>query len=167
MTAAGRSRLLVLLASLLLGVTLCLAVGGPADAQTATTAPPVATTAPAVSTTVARAGDEGSTRTVNRIVAVFVALAVVLVGLAVWFWRATRPVPRHLDGLDLMGTRRWRQGGSAERSALLAPVHERRGEEGGAELDQPESEPLVADVGPGDDAADVADVAEEPTPRAS
>jgi hypothetical protein len=154
MTAAGRSRFLLLLAALLLGVML-LAVAGRADAQTATTTP--ATTAPpAPSTTAATAGDEASTRTVNRIVLVLVLFAIVLVGMAIWFWRATKPVPRHLDGLDMMGTRRWREGGAPERSALLAPVHERRSEE--------RDDDLIAAPDP---AAEPDEPEEEPTPRAS
>lgn len=157
MTAAGRSRLHVLFAALLLGVVL-LAVAGRADAQTATTAPPRTTAAPAP-TTSATAGDEASTRTVNRIVLVLVVFAVLLVGMAIWFWRSTKPVPRHLDGLDVMGTRRWREGDSATRSTLLAPVHERRSDERDVDLIA-EPEPVAA--------AGVADeVEEEPTPRAS
>ena len=161
MTAAGRSRPLVLLVALILALVFGVGAGGRASAQTATTAPAATTAAPAVSTTVATAGDTASTRTVNRIVAVLMAFAVILVGLAIWFWRATKPVPRHLDGLDMMGTRRWRQGGPAERSTLLAPVHERRGEEDGADrADEPEAEPVVA-------ADEAEDEAVEPTPRAS
>lgn len=167
MTAAGRSRLLVLLGSLLLG-SLLLALAGRADAQTATTAPTATTATPAPTTTVATAGDEASTRTVNRIVLVLVAFAVLLVGMAIWFWRSTKPVPRHLDGLDVMGTRRWREGDPATRSTLLAPVHERRSDERDDDLiaepePVPEEEPVAAA-----DAADAADEArEEPTPRAS
>jgi hypothetical protein len=167
MTAAGWSRPLVLLVALFLAVALCVGALGRASAQTATTAP-ASTAAPAVSTTVPSAGDAASTRTVNRIVAVLAAFAVVLLGLAIWFWRATTPVPRHLDGLDMMGTRRWRQGGPAERSTLLAPVHERRGEEDGADQaaePEPTPEPFVA----ADEAEDEADAEaeQEPTPRAS
>ena len=135
MLAVGRSPLLALCVTLALMTALALLVSGPADAQTSTTVAPVpaapvaATTAVAVTTTVPKAGDAASTRTVNRIVAVLVGLAVVLLGVAVWFWRSTKPVPRHLDGLDLMGTRPWQDAGPGGRSALLAPVHERRGEE--------------------------------------
>jgi hypothetical protein len=159
MTAAGRSRLLVLLASLL---PVLLAVAGPADAQTPTTAPSAMTAAPAPTTTVATAGDEASTRTVNRIVTVLVSFAILLLGMAIWFWRATKPVPRHLDGLDIMGSRRWRESVPAERATLLAPVHERRSDERDDDLiaepvPEPAVEPAVAD----------ADAEEEPTPRAS
>jgi hypothetical protein len=149
----------VLLAPLLLGMVL-LVLAGRAEAQTATTAPPAATAAPAPSTTAATAGDAASTRTVNRIVAILLALAVVLVGVAIWFWRATKPVARHLDGLDVMGTRRWHRSGSGERSTLLAPVHERRAESDADDVvaePQSEVEPVEAGV----------DAEEEPTPRAS
>ena len=135
MSAAGRFLLLALCVTLALMMALALLVSGPADAQTSTTVAPIpaapvaATTAVAVTTTVPKAGDAASTRTVNRIVAVLVGLAVVLLGVAVWFWRSTKPVPRHLDGLDLMGTRPWQDADPGGRSALLAPVHERRGEE--------------------------------------
>jgi hypothetical protein len=161
MTAAGRSRLHVFFAALLLGVVF-VAIAGPADAQTATTVPPATTAAPAPSTTVVTAGDEASTRTVKRIVLVLVLFAIVLVGMAIWFWRATKPVPRHLDGLDMMGSRRWREGGPPERSALLAPVHERRSDERDGDLIAEPEEPVAAVSGSESDEAE-----DEPTPRAS
>jgi len=150
MTAAGRSRLLLLLAPVLVCVVILLGAGSRAGAQTSSIASGVTA---ASSTTAATAGDDGSTRTVNRIVAVLVAFAVVLVGVAIWFWRATKPVPRHLDALDLMATRRWREGGSAQRSALLAPVHERRGDERDDDI-MAEPEVVAAEAG--------ADAEEEP-----
>jgi hypothetical protein len=172
MTAAGRSRLLLVFASLLLGVVVSVAAGGPVSGQTNTTAPAVTAAAAAPSTTAATAGDEGSTRTVNRIVAVLIGLAIVLVGVAIWFWRATKPTPRHLDALDMMGTRRWREGGPGERSVLLAPVHERRAE-ALDEVAEPEPVAAVTPVAPAasvlapDEVEDVNDAEEEPTPRAS
>src|SRR5215207_10722715 len=152
MTAAGRSRLLLLLAPVLVGVVILLGAGSRAGAQTSSIASGVTA---ASSTTAATAGDDGSTRTVNRIVAVLVAFAVVLVGVAIWFWRATKPVARHLDGLDVMATRKWREGGSAQRSALLAPVHERRGEERDELVAEPEPEFVAVE-------AEAAEVDEEP-----
>jgi hypothetical protein len=71
---------------------------------------------------------------VNRIVGALVFFAVALLVLGAWFWRVTKPVPRHLEALDAMGSRSWRRGGSGERAALLAPVHERRGEAREADL---------------------------------
>jgi hypothetical protein len=77
----------------------------------------------------------------------------------------TRPLPRHLDGLDLIGTRRWREGGSAQRATLLAPVHERRAEPGEEDV-RPEPEPVPVAAEPVGPAADD-EAEEEPTPRAS
>ena len=158
MTVAGRSRLLLLLVPVILGVMILvgpslLGAGARAGAQTNPTGPPVTTVALGSSTTAASAGDAASTRTVNRIVAVLITFAVVLVWVAIWFWRATKPVPRHLDALDLMATRRWREGGSAQRSALLAPVHERRGDERDDDI-MAEPEVVAAEAG--------ADAEEEP-----
>jgi hypothetical protein len=110
-----------------------LALGGVATvaAQT-TTAPPASTSAnsvPATATTAApTTGDAKSSRTVNRIVLALLSLAGLLAILAIWLWRATKPKPSHLDGLDAMGSRRWRAASPEGRAALLAPVHERRGE---------------------------------------
>jgi hypothetical protein len=159
----------LLLAAALAVVLACGLTSGltaPASAQTATTAagrPGAATPAAAVpaspavpaslaaapATSAPSAGDDASTRTVDRIVAVLVAFALLLLGLAVWFWFATRPVPRHLDALDAMGSRPWMQAGPAERSAMLAPVHERRGERRDDEVIAP-PEPADAE---GQDAA--------------
>jgi hypothetical protein len=158
-----------LFASVLLGVVVLGAAGGRAFAQTNTTAPAVTAAAPAPSTTAASAGDEASTRTVNRIVAVLVAFAIVLVGVALWFWRATKPTPRHLDGLDMLGTRRWRQAGPADRSVLLAPVHQRRGEADGADV-AADPEPVratAAEVDEVNEVEDIEDAEHQPTPRAS
>jgi hypothetical protein len=115
-------------------IVLIVLVGGvAAGAQTGTTTPPAATTAlaggaPSPSTTAARAGDTQSSRTVNRIVLALLALGGLLAVLAIWLWRITKPKPNHLDGLDAMGSRRWRAASPERRAALLAPVHERRGE---------------------------------------
>jgi hypothetical protein len=156
----------LLFAPVLLGVVVLSAAGGRASAQTNTTAPAVTAAAPAPSTTAASAGDEASTRTVNRIVAVLVAFAIILVGLAIWFWRATKPTPRHLDGLDMMGTRRWRQADPADRSVLLAPVHERRGEADSADV-MAEPEPVGAAADEVAEVADIENAEDETTPRAS
>src|SRR4051812_33615321 len=87
MPAVGRSRLLLAVVPVLLGVVLFVA-GGRADAQTGTTTPSATTPASAAPTTTASAGDSASTRTVNRIVAGLIALAALLAGTAIWFWRA-------------------------------------------------------------------------------
>ena len=97
-----------------------------AHAQSATSAPvPVAS---AAVTTAARAGDTASSRTVNRIVLALLAMAGLLAILTVWLWRVSKPKPNHLDGLDAMGSRRWRTAAPERRAAILGPVHLRRGE---------------------------------------
>jgi hypothetical protein len=119
------------LRQLILGVlatTLLITVGGGAraQAQSATSAPVPVATAPAA--TGARAGDTASSRTVNRIVLALLAMAGLLAILALWLWRTSKPKPNHLDGLDAMGSRRWRSATPERRAAILGPVHLRRGE---------------------------------------
>jgi hypothetical protein len=119
------------LRQLILGVlvaALVITVGSAstAHAQSATSAP--APVASAVVTTVARTGDTASSRTVNRIVLALLAMAGLLAILTVWLWRASKPKPNHLDGLDAMGSRRWRTAAPERRAAILGPVHLRRGE---------------------------------------
>src|SRR5215211_5468151 len=93
MPAAGR----ILVVTMLVTAALSFAAR-PAAARAQATSTP--TTVGASTSTPVVAGDDASTRTVSRIVAVLVAFAVVLAGLAIWFWRATKPAPDHLDGLD-------------------------------------------------------------------
>jgi hypothetical protein len=50
-----------------------------------------------------------------------------LIALMVWFWRATRPIPAYLEGLDLMRTRRWRRAGGPRREMMLDVLRMRRG----------------------------------------
>lgn len=57
----------------------------------------------------AAVGDPDANRTVTSIIVLLVALGVILVVLAVWLRRATRPDPRSLAPLELMGQRRWRR----------------------------------------------------------
>jgi len=134
----------VLLGLLLSAAGLALAGVAPAAAQT-TIAPPAATSAPAAEATATTAapttGDTRSSRTVNRIVLALLSLAGLLAILGIWLWRTTKPKPSHLDGLDAMGSRRWRAASPEGRAALLAPVHERRGE---IRDDQVIAEPDVA-----------------------
>jgi hypothetical protein len=172
MPAALRRVTLGVLLTVLIVLVGCVAAG----AQTATTTPPAATTSPAGaaarSTTVATPGDTQSSRTVNRIVLALLALGGLLAVLTFWLWRTTKPKPNHLDGLDSMGTRRWRAASSERRAALLAPVHERRGDIRDEDLiaaPETNGDEAPAAVGPEADepAAQVADepaapVAEEP-----
>jgi hypothetical protein len=106
--------------------------GATAAAQTTST-PPAATSAATsgsagATTSASAAGDKQSSRTVNRIVLALLSLAGLLTILGFWLWRTTKPKPAYLDGLDAMGSRRWRSATPEGRAAILAPVHERRGE---------------------------------------
>jgi hypothetical protein len=138
MQVAVRSAIAVLVVSVLAVVASVL----PAAAQTTgTPAPSVATGA---ATTAPSAGDTQSSRTVNRIVLALLALAALLLVLAVWLWRTTKPVPSHLDGLDAMGTRRWRNASGEDRASMLAPAHARRSDLRDEELIAPADDDLVA-----------------------
>ncbi|HEY1279564.1 MAG TPA: hypothetical protein VGF22_07840 [Acidimicrobiales bacterium] len=119
------------LRQLMLGVlvaTLVIVVGSAATAyaQSATSAP--APVAPAPATTIEPTGDTVSSRTVNRIVLALLAMAGLLAILTFWLWRVSKPKANHLDGLDAMGSRRWRAATPERRAAILGPVHLRRGE---------------------------------------
>lgn len=106
----------------------------------APTAPPtVATTLPlptqsttlspitAPATTAAPINDAKATRLVNRVVLALVGLALLVAFLTFWYWRATKPVPPALDGLDLLSTRKWLRGKPEKRARLLAEFHAKRG----------------------------------------
>ncbi len=138
MQVAVRSAIAVVVVSVLAVAAFVL----PAAAQTSGTPVPAAATGAA--TTAPTAGDTGSSRTVNRIVLALLALAALLLVLAIWLWRTTKPVPSHLDGLDAMGTRRWRGASDEERASMLAPVHERRSELRDEDLIAPPEGELVA-----------------------
>lgn len=71
--------------------------------------------------------DPASTRTVNRIIAALLVLGVVLLGVTVWFWVATRPLHPSLEGLDLMSSRRWSHADSGKQQRMLDKVHNGRG----------------------------------------
>jgi hypothetical protein len=200
MRSAGRDArgaILRLVAVTVLAAAASLAHAGVSSAQTATTVPIVATAAQAPTatagsgsagsaglagsaapgsvtsasaTTTAKAGDNASTRTVNRIIGVLVFFGVALLALAAWFWWATKPVPRHLDALDAMSSRSWRQAGAAERSAMLAPVHERRAEMREEEFVAASAEPVegpesVVEGEEAEPAAAVEDVGAGETPQ--
>lgn len=106
----------------------------------APTAPPtVATTLPlptqsttlspitAPPTTAAPINDAKATRLVNRVILALVGLALLVAFLTFWYWRATKPVPPALDGLDLLSTRKWLRGKPEKRARLLAEFHAKRG----------------------------------------
>lgn len=52
-----------------------------------------------------RVTDEGSTRTVMIVSLALVAIAVVLIGVTVWFWRHTVPDPDALESLTFFEER--------------------------------------------------------------
>ena len=110
---------LVLLSGL--GIGLWAGWGGaaavPSQAATtvvSTTVVPVASTAPAPAgtaavteaTTASAVGDPVADRRIRRIVLVLCALALIVLLVTVAFWRATRPVPRALRRLQVLGSRR-------------------------------------------------------------
>ncbi|HKA04039.1 MAG TPA: hypothetical protein VKD67_06900 [Acidimicrobiales bacterium] len=145
--------------------------GATAAAAQTTNPPPAATSAassaPAGATTSAPAtGDARSSRTVNRIVLALLSLAGLLTILGFWLWRTTKPKPVYLDGLDAMGSRRWRSATPERRAAILAPVHERRGEIRDEDLvAEPELElEPVAEAEPAPEPVPAADAEPEPEP---
>jgi hypothetical protein len=54
-------------------------------------------------------GDPAADRRIRRIVIALCALAVLVLIVTVLFWRATRPVPRALQGLQALGSRSGRR----------------------------------------------------------
>src|SRR5262245_27418530 len=151
-------------------ITVAIASGvavAPPRAHAQTTTEPAGTSAPAgstlgrvaTSTSLVPAGDKASTRTVNRIVLALLALGGLVLVLTMWLWRTSKPVPRHLDALDAMGSRQWRRASVAARSTMLAPVHERRGEIRDEELIA-EPEPAEARAGDADEMPAGAEVVE-------
>jgi hypothetical protein len=136
---------------------------GSTPAAAAPTAP--ATTTPAVvpvtATTAPPISDAKSARSVRRIEIAFISLGVLLLLVTIWYWRTTKPLPAPLEALDALGARRWRRADGARRAAMLAPIHERRGEIRDADLvvppeqeaepeAEPEPEPEPAAVTNGD-----------------
>jgi hypothetical protein len=70
-------------------------------------------------TLTATVGDPSRTRTVYAAVLFLVALAIVLVVVAMWLVRVTRPDPEVLAPLELMGTRSWRRADPVGQRRLL------------------------------------------------
>ena len=117
------------------------------SAASTTTPPTVATSAapagvPTVapiteSTVAAKAAAKKSARTtVNVLIGVLLALAAIVIGVSVWYWRVTKPLPPQLEPLATMSTRSWRRAPPARREASLERVRPKRS------LD-----PLLAPVG--------------------
>jgi hypothetical protein len=71
--------------------------------------------------------DRSSSRTVNIIIGALAALGLLMFLVAIWLWRASRPVPPHLEGLDLITKRRWLRSDTNRREHLLDSIREVRG----------------------------------------
>jgi hypothetical protein len=71
--------------------------------------------------------DQSSSRTVNIIIGALAALGLLMLLVSIWLWRASRPVPPHLEGLDLITKRRWLRSDSNRREHLLDSIREVRG----------------------------------------
>jgi hypothetical protein len=71
--------------------------------------------------------DKSSSRTVNIIIGALIALGLLMLLVAIWLWRASRPVPSHLEGLDLITKRRWLRSDENRREHLLDSIREVRG----------------------------------------
>jgi hypothetical protein len=71
--------------------------------------------------------DHSSSRTVNIIIGALTALGLLMLLVAIWLWRASRPVPPHLEGLDLITKRRWLRSDTNRREHLLDSIREVRG----------------------------------------
>jgi hypothetical protein len=71
--------------------------------------------------------DQSSSRTVNIIIGTLVALGLLMLLVARWLWRASRPVAPHLEGLDLITKRRWLRSDENRREHLLDAIREGRG----------------------------------------
>jgi hypothetical protein len=91
--------------------------------QTATTVTGT-TTAPAK----AAVNDRSSTRKIQMITGALTALGLLFGGLVVWYWRSTKPVPAHLEGLDLLATRKFQKAPDEVRDELLADLDAQRPE---------------------------------------
>ena len=71
--------------------------------------------------------DHSSSRTVNIIIGALAALGLLMLVVSIWLWRASRPVPPHLEGLDLITKRRWLRSDTNRREHLLDSIREVRG----------------------------------------
>ena len=71
--------------------------------------------------------DHSASRTVNIIIGALAALGLLMLLVAIWLWRASRPVPPHLEGLDLITKRRWLRSDINRREHLLDSIRAVRG----------------------------------------
>jgi hypothetical protein len=107
-------------------------IAGPAAGGTATTvagAPAVSVAKPATSV-----NDRSSTRKVQLIVGALAALGLLFGVLVAMYWRATKPLPAHFEGLDLLATRKYQNAPDETREVLLANLDAQRPEVSEAEI---------------------------------
>jgi hypothetical protein len=104
---------------------------GPVDpaATTVAPAPPPADPAATTVATVAepeteRLDDPDARRTINLLIGILIGLAVLVLIVTAWFWRATRPVAAALEPLAAMSTRRFRRKSPDEQEGELHALHE-------------------------------------------
>jgi hypothetical protein len=67
-------------------------------------------------------GDPVADRRIRRIVIALCSLAALVLIVTVLFWRATRPVPRALQGLQALGSRSGRRRAAASAGAVSEPA---------------------------------------------
>ena len=72
-------------------------------------------------------GDQRSSRTVNLIIAVLAGLGLLMLAMTLWLWKTSRPVPPHLEGLELITKRRWLRADRTARDQQLKPLRDVRG----------------------------------------
>ena len=71
--------------------------------------------------------DQTSSHRLNLIIGGLCGLGAFMVGVTVWLWRGSRPVPPHLEGLDLLPKRRWLHAQPERRADLLGEIRTVRG----------------------------------------
>lgn len=122
----------------------------PTSAETTVAEEPSTTVADetVVATTVASAGDSAASERNSRIAWALALMGLLVGGLTVWFWYATRPVPVGMAGLAEMGTPRWWRADSRKREQLLD-----RSRKGFSPVDE-HALVVPMDAAPGTDAAD-------------
>ncbi len=86
------------------------------------------TIAPVVATTVLSnsSAKKSARTTVNVLIGVLLILAALVIGISVWYWKVTRPIPAQLEPLATMSTRSWRKAPAARQEASLERVRPKR-----------------------------------------
>lgn len=100
------------------------AAGVGASAGASTTVVPSSISVPSVTEAEReRVADPETRRAMDLLTGVLIALAVLVLGITVWFWRSTRPLPASLEALATMSSRRFRRRPPDERDEALDAVH--------------------------------------------